>query len=107
MAACAMTTRAYAVDISGVGAAHTCAAWADARHGTDANARVADEQWVLGYLSSAAFYNDLDIIKDLSADRIWAAMDQQCQAYPTANVWTAADKLFNALRERLPKADAH
>jgi hypothetical protein len=85
--AVALTTNAEAAgpnDVAIIGAGVlSCETWAANRRDGVA---VAVDQWILGFLSGAAYQGPgpqvLNPLKGVDADAVWAWMDTYCRAHP-------------------------
>jgi hypothetical protein len=82
-------TPAAADVVTTLGGTWSCKAWTAERTARSVNAALYG-QWVLGYLSSVANWTDLDPMKGLDTEAVWAWMDNYCRAHPLATVSKAA-----------------
>ncbi len=86
--------------IMGAGVA-SCGTWtADQRAPKASNRSIQGEQWVLGFLSSAAMSYDIDPLKDVDADGVWAWFDNYCQANPLTSITQAAVAFLHEVKVR-------
>ena len=60
----------------------SCAIWTADRTARTVDA-LQDEQWVVGYLSGVAIWTpDLNPMKGVNAQAVWAWMDNYCREHP-------------------------
>jgi hypothetical protein len=90
MVSIAATAPAVAVKAIGVGL-NPCGTWTADR--TDRGVvTLPVEQWVVGYLSGVALWApNLDPMKGIDAQAVWAWMDYYCRAHPQVTIRDAAE----------------
>jgi hypothetical protein len=83
------------IDIIGAGVS-SCGKWtADQSQETP----IADDQWILGFLSGVAFMGsgpETNPLNGLDAQAVWAWIDNYCQAHPLDSIATAGIAFFHA-----------
>jgi hypothetical protein len=89
---------ARAYTYSGIGAA-PCRVWLDDRGGKTLAAVTAarqDEQWVIGFISGAAYGGIGDPLAGTDATGAWMWMDQYCKENPKLRIINAAQAFIRA-----------
>lgn len=103
------TTLVFAAALTGTMAAHAttiigarpCRSWTDARTTPSAAiSNVANEDWVLGYLSGLAMGSQRDVLRSADYVALYQWVDDYCRAHPSADLGDAGQALFAALRQR-------
>jgi hypothetical protein len=69
---------------------HSCGTWTGERAARDVG-EVVDEAWVVGYLSGVATWSDLDPLKGIDGNAVWAWIDNYCRAHPLVRINGAVD----------------
>lgn len=88
---------AHATTIIG---ARPCGSWTNAR--TDPSAaisNVANEDWLLGYISGLAMGSQLDVLRGSDYVSLYQWVDNYCRAHPRADLGDAGQALFASLRQ--------
>ena len=82
----------------------SCEIWTADRTARNVDA-VQDEQWVVGYLSGVAIWTpDLNPMKGVNAQAVWAWMDNYCREHPLVAIKDAASALSKTSRQNSHKA---
>ena len=70
----------------------SCGSWTMDRSDGRAGDIIADQQWVLGFLSGVGYVPEstVDPLNGLDAFAVWAWFDNYCQTYPLVNLTLAA-----------------
>jgi hypothetical protein len=74
----------------------SCATWVKdrAEPNQPTGPAIADEKWLIGYLSGAASYSGIDVLKHADTESIYSWMDKYCKENPTNNIGQGGSKLF-------------
>jgi hypothetical protein len=95
----------FAATIIGRGVA-SCGTWTADRRAPNGGAAIADEGWVVGFLSGANVEsegNSTDFLVGTDADAIFAYIDNYCSAHPLDQISTGAVHLRFELKARADK----
>jgi len=76
----------------------SCGKWTASRSGEDYSAKIAEEQWALGFLSGVGFEGSgkYDPLNGVDAEGVLAWLDNYCRANPLKSVATAAAAFSSA-----------
>ncbi len=72
---------------------NTCGSWIAARQIPGGEQRLADEQWVVGFLSgvgSMKYATALDPLHGVDAEGVWAWIDDYCRSHPLDHISVAS-----------------
>jgi hypothetical protein len=72
---------------------NSCGTWTSDRAGQNAYPKLADEQWVVGYLSGMGFEGGGkdNPLNGVDAEAVWAWIDNYCHANPLDHIAKAAE----------------
>lgn len=78
-----------------------CGDWVKEHEITSPSIRsVAQESWLVGFLSGLAFESDLDLLKNEDAESLFLYVTNHCRANPLNNTTDAGYELFKALAKK-------
>ena len=63
-------------------------------------ATLADQAWLLGYLSGYAYSDGLDVLRNADNDSIFLVTDNYCRARPLDDIADAAVAVIKEVRKR-------
>ncbi len=96
---CLQSKAGDTVTIKGAGA-RGCGTWLKE---TDSVMRLTNLNWILGYLSGAATATRKNVLKEVDADSIEAAISKYCQENPLEGMDSATATVFKQLADRISK----
>lgn len=76
----------------------SCGTWTTNRR-TQGFVALAEQQWVVGFLSGVGFlgyFNNIDPLRGVDADGVWAWIDNYCMAKPLDNIADASGAFARA-----------
>ncbi|MGO8755313.1 MAG: hypothetical protein ACLQHK_08790 [Gallionellaceae bacterium] len=80
--------------------ARSCQIWAKDR-AENSILGVADETWLVGYLSGLAYGSNIDVLQAADNDSIFLWMDEYCKSHPLGNMTGGANRLFSQLKKKI------
>lgn len=80
----------------------SCVSWLvdDEQNKGDGWVRVADQSWLLGFLSGQALESDKNVLKGTDSDTLYRWMDNYCMMNPLKNIADGGDALFYELAKQ-------
>ena len=81
---------------SAIRGSRSCGTWIKDRADTKWLA-LAEQDWLLGFLSGMAFYSSKDILNGTDNESIFLWVDNYCRANPLKSLYHAGDELFDEL----------
>jgi hypothetical protein len=91
----ASSNRAAAFSLIGPGVA-SCGTWTAHRRNQGAVPSLADQAWVVGFLSGIGYVgrNAADPLNDVDAEAVWAWVDNYCKVNPLDTIAKAAEEFY-------------
>ncbi len=100
--AISFSTHSNAADSDGINRMgnQSCGEWVKYRTGKQNIFDLRNSALLVGYLSGAAIYSGLDILKTVDMESLYLWMDKYCKKNPLSTTYDGADILFEELKKR-------